>query len=260
MNKMRVIKQRCLSVLVSFGLTACGISAPAQENLGRLVFEDSFETNGPLKGYTVNNPDVVKVSALDGRYFAPIYDNSNEKTLHFNKQQGRLDAQLVSFPFTLIARNIGIGTVEDSQKMPAYDMKPYLFAGLQVHTKDLEDRTSAHVVVGHRGDAYNTVEGKHTVNGKSWVNDVGVNKALNGKADLMIQGLPDKTLRVFWQPAKLDPAGKDRWIAYTGHGKLPGDVPQLSDEVYVGLITYAYQQAGLPFVGTADSFQIYKPD
>ena len=261
LKKMKAIRQRCVSVLVSFGLTACGLSAPAQENLGQVVFDDTFKINGPLKGYTTNNPEVVKVSAKDGRYFAPIYDNSNEKTLHFNQYQGRLDAQLISFPFTLIARNIGIGTLENSQEMPAIDGAPYIFAGVQVHTKALEERNSAHVVVGHRGQTYNTVEGKHTVNGKSWVTDVGVNKALHGRADLMIQGLPDKTLRVFWQPATTDsgPRTKDRWIAYAGHGKLPGESPVFTEEVYVGLITYAFQDQGLPFVGTADQFQIFKP-
>lgn len=257
MKKVQSLKRRCLSLLVSLGLTACSLSAPPPQDYGKLVFEDSFEGEGPLEGYTVNNADVLKITTKDGRYYAPIFDNTDDKTLHFNGAQGRLDAKLVSFPFTVVARNIGIGTVKDTQKMPPHSQHTYIFAGIQVHTKELEDRTSAHVVVGHRGGHFNTVEGKQTINGNSFVNDIGVNKATEGRADLLIQGLPDKSLKVFWQPANTTGA-KDRWIPYFGHGDLPGQTPAFSDEVYVGLITYGAGQKGLPFAGTADSFELFQ--
>lgn len=256
---LRSVKNRCIALMVSLGLGACGYSAPSIEALGDPIFEDTFNVEGPLKNYTVNNPQVLDVMAKDGRYYAPLRDNANDKTLHFHQKQGRLDAVPVKFPFVVVVRNIGIGELENTQKMPGYKDHPYIFAGVQVHTKDLEDRTSAHVVVGHRGSTYNTVEGKQTVAGNSWVNDVGANKALKGRADLIIHGQEDKTLRVYWQPANIHPEkNKDRWIPYNGSGKLPGEAPAFTDEVYVGLITYAAEEKGLPFAGTADSWQVYQ--
>ena len=97
-----------------------------------------------------------------------------------NADQGRLDARLVSFPFEVIARNIGIGTLANSQVAPDGSGDPYVFAGVQVHVPDLDEPTSAHVVVGHRGSTHFTIEGKNTVAGDSSVNDVGANAAPDG--------------------------------------------------------------------------------
>jgi len=256
------IKNKILTVLMGLGLTACGPNAPAADEYGQLIFEDDFTQDGGLQGYTVNNESALpKIQAQDGRYYAPVFDNPNDVTLHFNQKQGRLDAQKVTFPFTVVVRNIGIGLIDDSQAVPPHAGEPYIFAGVQVHTQDLNERTSAHVVVGHRGNHYSTVEGKNTLKGYSWVTDVGQNKVPDARADLLIQGLPDKTLKVFWQPPNLTPdATPDRWIAYNGQGHLPGDKPTFTDEVYVGLITYAAGDNGIPFVGTADSWHLYKKD
>lgn len=254
------IKRKAVSVLFGMGLTACGTSAPVEKDFGTLVFQDEFTTNGPLSDYVVNNPDVLPlVEAKDGRYQAFLEDNTDDKTLHFNQSQGRLDAKKVRFPFTVVVRNIGIHKPDDVKLTPEHSDSTYVFAGLQVHSLNLDERVSSHVVVGHRGSHFNTVEGKNTVNGYSWVTDVGVDKALNGRADILIQGLEDKTLRVFWQVPNPKPGElKDRWIAYNAHAKLPGDAPAYGDEVYVGLITYAQGENGLPFVGTADSLSIYQ--
>lgn len=217
---------------------------------------DSFEGNGLLLGYTVNNPNSLpSVTRKDGRYNANLVNNANNITLHFNAYQGRLDAKIVSFPFEVIARNIGIGTQDDSQVAPQTFGSAYIFAGIQVHDLDLELRNSSHFVVGHRGSTSFTVEGKNTVNSSSSVNDEGALVAGLGRADIRIVGNADNTLTVYWQQPNFT-ATPDNWLLYRNTGKLPGTAPVYDDTVYVGLITYAQGQTGVPFVGTCDSFEI----
>lgn len=220
-------------------------------------FEDDFAGNGPLLDYTTNNPDSLpEIARVDGRYRANLTNNASNITLHFNQSQGRLDAKLLTFPFDIIARNIGIGTQADSQTAPPSTNNPFLFAGVQVHTTDLDSLNSSHVVVGHRGGTQFTVEGKNTVNGSSNVNDDGENIVPDGRADIRIVGNADHTLTVYWQVPNLDPANQaDNWETYKNSGSLPGSNPAYGDQVYVGLITYAYGQTGVPFVGTCDSLE-----
>ncbi len=219
---------------------------------------DDFAGDGPLLGYVTNNPEALpEVARVAGRYHANLTDNTGNVTLHFNQDQGRLDAKRVTFPFDYVARNIGIGTQADAQTAPAPQGSPFVFAGVQVHVLDLESRNSSHVVVGHRGSTHYTVEGKNTVDGNSSVNDVGANTAPDGRADIRIVGNPDRTLTVYWQVPNLDPTNTpDQWTLYRGDGTLPGPAPAYGDEVYVGLITYAYQSNGLPFVGTCDEVEL----
>ncbi len=218
---------------------------------------DDFDGNGPLIDYVTNNasalPDVQRV---DGRYHAHLIDNSNNQTLHYHEDQGRLDAKLVEFPFEFIARNIGIGTPDDSQTASSPADDPYNFCGVQVHVTSLETPTSAHVVVGHRGPTHFTIEGKNTVNGVSAVNDIGANTVPEARADLRIVGNEDRTLTVYWQLPNIGDASQDNWILYNGTGELPGEAPAFGESVYVGLITYAFYNTGLPFVGTCDAIDI----
>ncbi len=218
---------------------------------------DNFDGSGPLVDYVTNNasalPDVARV---DGRYRANLLDNTDDRTLHFNGAQGRLDAKAVTFPFEVIARNVGIGTQADSQSPPPPSGEPYIFAGIQVHVQNLDEPTSAHVVVGHRGPTAFTVEGKNTVNGNSQQNDAGANVAPNGRADLRIVGNGDRTLTVYWQTPNPSPGSQaDDWTPYNGNGTLPGTAPAFGDTVYVGLITYAFGFGGVPFVGTCDAIE-----
>ena len=227
---------------------------------------DTFNGSNPLLT-TVNNesalPDVTKTG---GRYRANLTDNSSNQTLHFNDSQGRLDAALLSFPFEFIARNIGIGTQLDSQTAPPHSGSPFNFAGVQVHVLDLDDTNSSHVVVGHRGGTGFTIEGKNTLNGDSSVNDNGANTVPQGRADIRIVGNADRTLTVYWQLPNLNPGTvADDWILYgpswdpTPDGSLPGTAPSYGAQVYVGLITYAFYNTGVPFVGTCDSIEIIQP-
>ncbi len=217
---------------------------------------DTFAGTGPLLGYTTSNAEALpEVGRLDGRYRAVLTDNTDNKTLHFNESQGRLDAKLVSFPFDYVARNIGIGTLADSQIAPNPAGSTYMFTGVQVHTTDLEAADSAHVVVGHRGNTKFTIEGKNTVDGNSQVNDIGANTAPAGRADIRIVGNRDRTLTVYWQTPRPNPSSADDWQLYRGTGNLPGASAPFGESVYIGLITYAFGAGSVPFAGTADSIE-----
>lgn len=227
---------------------------------GTETFADDFAGTGPLVDYVTNNADALPdVSRTDGRYRAVLTDNSDNRTLHFHNAQGRLDARLLEFPFDYVARNIGIGTLADSQSAPQPNgQSAYIFAGVLVHHADLDERISAHVVIGHRGGTSFTVEGKNTNSGSSSVNDDGFGVAPLGRVDLRIVGNADRTLTVYYQQPNPDPGNTaDDWQLYRGDGDLPGNDPAFGSSVYVGLITYAFGQNMIPFVGTADSIEDY---
>lgn len=222
-----------------------------------VLVSDSFAGTGPLLNYTTTKPEVLPVvGRVDGRYRAELTDNTDNRTLHFNESQGRLDAKLVSFPFDYIARNIGIGSLTDSQVAPNPAGSTFAFAGVQVHSTDLPAADSAHVVVGHRGNTRFTIEGKNTVDGTSRVNDIGANTAPTGRADIRIVGNPDRSLTVFWQTPNLGSPSDDDWQLYRGTGDLPGTAVAFGPSVYIGLITYAFSTLREPFVGTADGVEL----
>lgn len=223
-----------------------------------IEFTDTFEGTGPLIEYVTNNESALpEVGRVDGRYKAVLTNNTDNVTLHFNEDQGRLDAKSVSFPFEFIARNIGVGTLEDSQSAPSSSNNPYNFAGVQVHAADFSSINSSHVVVGHRGGTAFTVEGKNTLNGDSSVNDIGANTVPEGRADIRIRGNMDRTLTVSWQIPNLNyENAADNWVLYNNSGNLPGTPPDYGETVYIGLITYAFNNTGVPFVGTCDAIQI----
>ena len=218
---------------------------------------DDFAGDGALIGYTTSNPDSLPdVQRVSGRYRANLVSNADNVTLHFNQSQGRLDAKEVRFPFIYIARNIGIGTQADSQVAPVPDGNPYIFCGVQVHVTELESRNSSHVVVGHRGSTHFTIEGKNTVNGSSSVNDDGFQALPDGRADIRIEGTEERTLIVSWeQPNMTGDPQNDSFQLYRGNGSLPGAAPDYGEEVYIGLITYAFELGGVPFVGTCDAVE-----
>lgn len=228
---------------------------------GTAQVSDSFDGTGPLLGYTTTKPDVLPdVGRVDGRYRAALTDNAGNKTLHYNDAQGRLDAKLVIFPFDYVARNIGIGSLSDSQFAPNPTGSTFMFAGIQVHSTDLGAADSAHVVVGHRGNTKFTIEGKNTLNGSSRVNDIGANTAPSGRADIRIVGNSDRSLTVYWQTPNFGSDANDNWQLYRGTGNLPGPTAPFGQSVYIGLITYAFGTGSVPFVGTADSVELVGED
>lgn len=229
---------------------------PAPTPNNSALVSDDFGGTGLLMGYTTTNPDVLPdVGRVGGRYRAEVTDNTGNQTLHFHDDQGRLDAKLVTFPFDYVARNIGVGSLDDSQVAPEPAGSAYIFSGIQVHSTDLDAADSAHVVVGHRGNTRFTIEGKNTVDGQSRVNDIGANTAPAGRADIRIVGNSDGTLTVYWQVPRTDASAADEWQLYRGTGQLPGPTAAFGSSVYIGLITYAYGTNGVPFVGTADGIE-----
>ncbi|MDB4292128.1 hypothetical protein N9954_01880 [Maribacter sp.] len=233
-------------------------SEESEETTNPISLSDDFNGSGALVDYVTNNEAALpQVTQSEGRYHALLTDNTNNITLHFHEDQGRLDAKLLEFPFEFIARNIGIGTVADAQIAPTDANGPYLFSGVQVHVADLDSFNSSHVVVGHRGSAGFTIEGKNTVNGDSSVNDIGKNTVPSGRADIRIVGNDNRTLTVYWQLPNMNyQTTADSWTMYKDTGILPGASPTYGNSVYVGLITYAYGSTGVPFVGTCDAIQI----
>lgn len=220
---------------------------------------DDFNGDGPLINYTTNNESSLPgVTRTSDRYRAEVLDNTNNITLHFNGDQGRLDAKVVSFPFEYIVRNIGIGTLADSQTSPPDNISSFVFAGIQAHVyPDFNSINSSHFVVGHRGNTENTVEGKNTVNGSSTVTDAGVNVVPDGRADLRLVGSSNNTILWYYQEPNFDVGNTaDNWIPYNGTGLMPGTPPVFGDTIYLGPITYAFGNANVPFVGTIDSIEL----
>ena len=266
-------RAKALMFHMVFFVAACGSDSIKPQALEPQVAElqssepessgsDSFNGNGPLVGYITNNASALPdVKRKNGRYHATLTNNNHDITLHFKKSQGRLDAKRFAFPFEFIARNIGIGTLADSQTAPSPDdfanpSKLFMFAGIQVHVLDLDQPDSAHFVVGHRGSTSYTVEGKNTVNGVSKVNDAGQGILPTGRGDLRVVGNADRSLTWYWQsPNPNASASTDDWILYRGNGRFRGSQANFGADVYVGLITYAFNESSVPFVGTSDSIE-----
>lgn len=212
----------------------------------------------PTNFFTNQANSLPEVGMKCGRYTAELTDNSNNKTLHYNGAQGRFDGVLVEFPFKVIARNIGVAPMNEPTNNHVLSGSAYMFAGMQVHHTNFNQYDSAHLVVGQRGNTRNTIEGKTTLSGNSSVNDIGAEQLPNGRADLMIEGLANGQLLAYWQlPNTSGELANDDWQLYNGTGQLPGTLPAWdSNQVYVGLITYAYGDAGIPFMGVSDSLSV----
>lgn len=226
---------------------------------GTVNVTDDFAGDGPLIDYITNNEsDLPGVTRSGGRYRAEVLTNANNITLHFNGAQGRLDAKEVTFPFEYIVRNIGVGTLADSQIAPPDNISSYVFAGIQAYVHpDFNSINSSHFVVGHRGNTENTIEGKNTVNGSSTVNDAGINVVPDGRADLRLVGSSNNTILWYYQVPNFDyPNTADIWIPYRGTGLMPGTPPVFGDTIYLGPITYAYGNNNVPFVGTIDAIEL----
>jgi len=248
----------------TINVTVQATQPPPSQNIP-VVYD--FECATPLQslvGFTTNNASVLpNVGMRCGRYTAELLDNTGDQTLHFNNSQGRFDGVLLSFPFRVIARNLGIAPMNQPTAVHQPSGNAFNFVGIQVHQQDLNGLNSAHVVIGQRGGTVNTIEGKMTLNGSSQVTDIGDSALPNGRADLMIVGQNDGTLLVYWQQPNLsgNPTN-DSWIAYDDYlsnppGVLPGDLPDWGvSNIYVGIITYAQGTNGVPFMGVMDSFEV----
>jgi hypothetical protein len=224
-----------------------------------LTFDFNCSVLEPLVGFTTNNESALpNVGKRCGKYVAELTDNANNKTLHFNADQGRFDGVLATFPFEAVARNVGTANIGDSNSNHNTNGEAYTFVGLQIHHIDFNSINSSHLVVGQRGNKQDTIEGKITNNGSSSMSDIGSNILPNGRADIRYVGDANGNLTAYWQlPNTTGDLSNDNWILYNSTGVLPGTIPDWNgSSVYVGLITYAYGSNGVPFIGVADSLEV----
>ena len=191
------------------------------------------------------------MSRTAGRYRAHIQTGENDfnETRWFHLERGRGDFKLLTFPFDVVARNVGVGTVADSQVNPP-EADVVLLCGLIVHSSNLADDDWSFAVVGHRGTFNNTIETKHTLNGVSVIGDIGDDGLSGTRCDLRIVGQADGVVRAYYQEVGTSP---DSWT----EAPIPGPQPDYGSQAYVGLITYASSTGGIPFVGTCDELQDY---
>ncbi|WP_144394672.1 hypothetical protein [Pleionea sediminis] len=208
---------------------------------------------------TYNAIALPNVGAMCDRYTAQLTNNDNNRTLFYNGEQGRIDGVVARYPLEAILRNVGIAPVNQPSQPHVVAQSAYNFVGLHIHHIDYNQIDSAHLVVGQRGATQNTIEGKQTVSGTSYVNDIGHNQLPNGRADIRLVIDSGGVVTAYWQEPNLsgNPA-LDNWTLYRNTGALPGSNPNWgsSGQVIVGIITYAYYQNGLPFWGVADQLEI----
>ena len=192
-------------------------------------------------------PDVGRAG---GRYRA-LVTASDDDTLWFNFERGRLDAKLLSFPFDVIARRVGVGTtgapdpVTGPPSIP--DADAVLLCGLLVHDADLGSDNWSFAVAGHRGATLRTVEVKHTLEGVSAIGALPSGTLATTRADLRMVGDEAGNVTAYWQEPGTSP---DNWTEIA----IPGTQHDYGAQVYVGLITY-HGHGSRPFVGTCDALE-----
>lgn len=215
-------------------------------------FDDLFEdANGtPMKPRWTNYQEAnCVVTQQDGRYRALIDDNDTNQNGWFQGNQGRADWQLISFPFEVIAFNVGAGLPGDSQTapVPGVDVaaSPYCQCSLMVHVETQATRSYQMITAGHRGSSTYAIISTSANVGSSGTNDLGDDSAPLGRADLRVVGDDvANTLEFFYRLP-----GDAIWIPHS----LPvAQTPTFGENVYVGLASGTFLTASLPFVGTCD--------
>ncbi len=211
-------------------------------------FEDVFNNNANLL--------VVK---RDNRFYTELTTAANgtgQDTTFFDLDQGQLNSREMTFPFEVIALDIGIGTI-DTPLTSHPDNAGYNFCGLHVHQRSANDTeflanvNSSHCVVGHRGGTHNCVEFKNTLAGSSSQGDTGYDSVPLGRADLRVTGSAAGLLTWYYK----EPGAANWLLINGGTGFPPGTQPTYGASVDVGIITYAYTNTGLDFAGTCESIQ-----
>ncbi len=223
---------------------------------GSNSFDDNFEGSGALQGWYAFQPERLPgISQTNGRYLAEVDDNTGDITLWFNGNTGAGHFRFMAPGTEIIVRNIGIGvSPADTQTAPPTTGDPYAFGGLHFN-EDLSNPTnfSAHIVAGHRGGVFRTIETKVTTSGVSAVADEGFNAlgATIARCDMRAYLDPAGFLYIYYRA----PNSSDPWI----EAAWPGARPQFASGCQAGIIPYAAGTTGLPFVVTADSVHEVRP-
>lgn len=233
---------------------------------------DTFDGTGTLGSHWLNYQSSVQtVDRQSGYMEADVDDNTADVTLWYNTDRGRMDYQRVRFPTGAVPNeyifyNIGVGPVGTPRDDLSYSANQFSFAGLIVH--DATTSTNAYMfsVVGHRGTlAQSTIEIKSTVatgGGTSYVDDEGTDVFGTGvtHGDLAVELRNDGSAKF-----KYKDVSSSTWTYInSGTGLTPGaptvppDLGTGGDEVLVGFISYASGTTGIPWVGSADSFDVFE--
>lgn len=217
---------------------------------GAPTMSDDFSGTGALVGWHAWQASALpNVTQANGRYLAQLDDNTDDVTLFYHNDTGRLDSRRMKPGSEFICINVGIGvSAADTQTAPPTTGDPYNFCGWHFNG-DLDNPAaySAHVVAGHRGGVFRTIESKITTNGVSIVADEGFAPLGSiARADMRFVMALDGTLYAYYRAA----LSSDPWIAISWPG---GSEPVFPNGCDAGLITYAAGSQGVPFVGTADS-------
>lgn len=225
---------------------------------------DTFDGTGALGAhwsvYDDSAGGVINVGRDTDYFEGRVDDNSSNRTRWFDTEQGRLDYQTVVVPSSgvdeYILAGVGVGPVGDRLADLPFLPNQFSFCGLIVHDNVLTDQDYMFAVIGHRGSSdSSTIEIKGTTAGVSDVTDEG--------GDVLGTGVTHGDLRV-----EIDSGGVAKF-SYRSLGTTPwtyinvgntGLVPSSfslgspGTEFKLGIIGYASDTIGVPFLFTADSF------
>jgi len=222
-------------------------------------FDDTFDGSGAMKARWTLYDDTsnMTVTQAGGRYHALVDDNTGDQQLWYLTDQARMDWMLLTFPFEVIATNIGIGTVGDTQtaNVPGVDThaSPWQFCGVCVHVLTMATVSYRLWTVGHRGGTHYTIESKNSLNGANNIADGGADLCPLGRADIRLVGNADSTITPFYRLP-----GDTTWL---GSGAGMPDAGFQSPEPFaatanVGLLSYTFGLQSEPFVGTCDAWTV----
>lgn len=233
--------------------------------VGLYEFETSVaDTNEVLTEFEHvfnDNPNLLVVKRNNRLYgeVTVAANGTGQDTTFFDLDQGQLNSRVMTFPFEVIALDIGIGTILDP--LTSHPVNGgYNFCGLHVHqlsstidnnVEFLANINSSHCVVGHRGGTHNCVEFKNTLAGSSSQGDTSFNSLPLGRADLRVTGSAAGLLTWYYK----EPGAANWLLINGGTGFPPGTQPTYGASVDVGIIGYAYTNTGLDFAMTCESIQ-----
>jgi len=227
---------------------------------GGSSYDDPFDGTGALdpKWLNYQAAAVPGVQRNAGFYRADITDNTSDVTLWFHGSTGRFDYQGVTFPLAgvdeYVFNDVGIGPTSNPSANHVFASDAFNFCGIMIHNDSFSLPNYMFQVVGHRSFlAQSTLELKSTVDGGSSMYDVGTDAIGAGvtHCDMRVRLHSDGAVDFAYRAV-----GGGGWTLPGGDGLTPTPRPALGaagDTVYLGLITYAQDTAGLPFAGTVDS-------
>jgi len=247
--------------------TLDAVTSSASGTAGVGFVNDTFDGTGSLGAHWSTYDDsgggVTNVGRDTGYFEGRLDSNAGNITRWYNAEQGRLDYQTIEVPSsgvdTYVLKGVGVGPVGDRLADLTYTTNQFAFCGLMVHDDTLATATSQFAVIGHRGSSQqSTIEIKGTTAGTSDVTDEG--------ADVFGAGVTHGDLAVDIDNTgipkfKYRDIGDTAWT-YIANGDGPGLVPSsfsmgsAGTAFKIGIIGYASDTIGVPWLFTADSMEL----